>query len=135
MIDPGSYGELSTGCDNELVDGKRPGVILAEWLKANPSARLVILAGDLTADVSRPRDGHAHAGIQNVYFNDMRRLGVDRSRVLVCNYSVPGTNVNSNSSLNRSHNIMYDKSRPFIQSAPTSCPSLSGINYQGSWHP
>jgi hypothetical protein len=142
LIDPGSYGELASSCDAaKLQTGQfsfqTGGQILASWLRNNPSARLVVMAGDVTADPLHPVNGHGHAGIQNVYFNDVRAAGTSaRSRTLVCNYSMPGVNAHDNASMNRSHRLMYDKTNQFIQSPnTTSCPALSGLNQGASWHP
>ena len=141
MIDPGGYNQLRTGCDNTPLgtnSGNRTaGQILAGWLRDNPSARLVIMAGDVTADPRHPVNGHAHAGIQNFYFNDVRAAGASaRSRTLVCNYSVPGTNVGDNGSLQHSHHVMYQQINRYINASPiTSCPSVSGLNQGASWHP
>jgi hypothetical protein len=143
LIDPGSYGELRGSCDNRSlqVNGTRQyrqaGQILASWLRANRSARLMVLAGDLTADRTHPVNGYAHAGIQNFYFNAIRAAGqAVRSRVLVCDYHVPGTDPHSNDSLNNSHSVMYNGSNRYVQQAPlTTCPSVSGAIKGASWRP
>ena len=127
LIDPGTYGELS-GCDSKVGAG----MLLAGWLVLNPSSRLVILAGDLTADSERPVNGYAHAGIQNVYLEEIRRakkVGLDMSRVLICNYTVPGT-------LKHSHEVMFQGGNKYIQEPPlTSCPNISGAKRGVGWHP
>jgi hypothetical protein len=116
-------------------------MLLTSWLISNPSAHLVILSGNVTQDSMHPRDNHGSAGIQNFYFNDIRntqkQLGVDlRSRVLVCNYNVPGTNPKSKSSLNKSHEVMFKKTNQFLQQAPlTSCPTVHGLDQGASWKP
>ena len=136
MIDPGSYDNMTGGCDSKLVGKRKPGRILADWLNANPSAQFVILSGDLTANTARPRYGHANAGIQHYYFNDIRTYAPKaRSRVLVCNYRVPGTDPNSKASLNSSHYVMYNGSKGFIPNMTNRCPAVSGAKYTGYWHP
>lgn len=142
MIDPGGYNQMATGCDSSklqitLFKYETAGQILAGWLRDNPSAHLVILAGDVTADPLNTVNGYAHAGIQNFYFNDIRAAGSSAvSRTLVCNYSVPGTNVHDNNSLENSHHVMYEHTNQFIQGPPlTSCPSVSGLIQGDSWHP
>jgi hypothetical protein len=145
MIDPGGYNQMATGCDNRMLQVgptsaftyETAGQILANWLRDNPSARLVVMAGDVTADSLHPVNGYGHAGIQNFYFNAIRAAGSGpRSRTLVCNYSVPGTNVRDNNSLENSHHVMYRQTNPFIQQgALTSCPGISGLNQGASWRP
>ncbi|MEV6873928.1 hypothetical protein [Amycolatopsis sp. NPDC051128] len=126
MIDPGNLTTLS-GCDNSNILVKppltfrRPSLILADWLKANPSARLTILSGNITAE-------NSHAGIQKVYFNDMRAAGIDRSRVLVCNYWGPG-------SAEHDHWEMYRAAMPYLNRILTTCPALTGLKQGVSWHP
>lgn len=90
LIDPGNYDNMS-GCDDQplqvagVMRFKSAGRILADWLNANPDARPVVMAGALTADTAHPVNGHAHAGIQNVYLSDIRRFApAARSRVVVC---------------------------------------------------
>jgi len=142
MIDPGGYNQMAEGCDaRNLQVGsltyEHAGQILAHWLTVNSSARLVIMAGDVTADPNYPVNGYAHAGIQSFYFNAIRSAGSsDTARTLVCNYHVPGTDVNSNSSLEHSHHIMYQLTSPYIVQPPlTSCPAVPGLQKGASWHP
>lgn len=127
MIDPGNTDNLS-GCDSQLVQVgdplkfKRPGQILAEWLRDNTNARLTIMAGSLTAQ-------NAHAGIQNAYFNDIRAIGNGvRSRVYVCNYD------------NTEHYKMFNEFNAYINRAPitSSCPTSAGgvrPTRATPWHP
>lgn len=138
MIDPGSLKELSGGCDNAAVavgyssTKQRPGAILARWLKDNTTAHLVIYAADATADKASAVGNNAHRGIQEIYFNDLRRAGADLSRVLVCNYwQQSGT-----WSGNTNHEAVYRASQNFLPNpSPSSCPTLSGFNLGAQWHP
>ncbi len=78
LFDPGSYADMfaTDSCDR-LHNG---GYLYTEWLKANPNAKLIILATDgYTGQQS-------HRGIQEMYFNYLRANGGPRDRVLVCNY-------------------------------------------------
>jgi hypothetical protein len=131
LIDPDSTTDMSGGCDsqplqvNGVLQFRRPGQILAEWLNANPQAHLVVMAGILTQDTAHPINGHAHAGIQNFYFNDVRQYApAARDRILVCDYPL-------------SHTEMYGGSNPYIQYAPFSCPKLGvgAVAPTGQWHP
>jgi hypothetical protein len=138
MVDPGSYDELSSSCDNRAVAvgyssaKQRPGSILARWLKANGSGHLVILAADATADYRHPVNGSAHAGIQNVYFNDLRRAGTDLSRVLVCNYTQQAGTWAGRTN----HQAAYLASQGLLSRPPTTtCPSLVGFAKGAAWHP
>jgi len=79
LIDPGDY-DLLVGGENLCDLRYDTGMLYANWLKANPNAKLVILAGAATE-----LDGHR--GIQEAYFNDIRASGAPRDRVLVCNYN------------------------------------------------
>jgi hypothetical protein len=142
MIDPGGYNQMAESCDAEnlqvgFLRYESAGQILAHWLSVNSSARLVIMAGDVTADPNHPVNGYTHAGIQNFYFNAIRAAGSsDISRTLVCNYHVPGTDVNNNNSLELSHHVMYQLTNRFIQQSPlTSCPAVPGLQQGASWHP
>ena len=138
MVDPGSYDELSSSCDNRTVAvgysaaKQRPGAIVARWLRANSSARLVILAADATADYGHPVNGRAHAGIQNVYFNDLRRAGTDLNRVLVCNYTQNAGTWRGRTN----HQAVYLASQALLSNPPTTtCPALAGFTMKAVWHP
>lgn len=139
LIDPGSYSELSSSCDSHIGAGN----LLANWLLQSSSHHLVVLAGDVTADTNHPISGYAHAGIQNVYFNAIRSLAARsaanariRAQVLVCNYSMPGINVNNQASIGKSHDQMFFGGNKYTeQAALASCPAVSGMNSGVSWHP
>lgn len=77
LFDPGNYDLL---VNNECDKRYDTGMLYTNWLKSNPNAKLVILAGEATEP-----DGHR--GIQEAYFNDLRNNGGPRDRVLVCNYN------------------------------------------------
>jgi hypothetical protein len=72
LFDPGVESELSD-CDQRIGASQ----VIANWLRSNPSAELMIIAGSVTAT-------NRHAGIQKYYFGSIR--GTDLvNRVLVCN--------------------------------------------------
>ena len=124
MIDPGQYSELKGSCDSQFISvapgiKKHPGGLLAEWLLLNPNARLTILAGKVTAT-------SAHRGIQEYYFNDIRRIAPGaNSRVTVCNYDSMG------------HWPMFNAMRDqkLLGNALASCPVLAGTKASVAWHP
>ncbi|MEU0883370.1 hypothetical protein ABZ345_32590 [Lentzea sp. NPDC005914] len=112
---------LQRGCDNNpQINAKQP---LADLLRSNPLARLVILAGETTEDRADMNGPYAHRGIQEVYFPLIR--GTDlASRVLVCNYTKGGT-------LRESHRKMFaDYSNRMDDEPLTSCPDGAW-----GWHP
>lgn len=74
MFDPGNADDLYGGCDRS-VNASRT---LATWLRNNPDAKLIILAGKRTAQ-------NRHQGIQDVYFAPAIRGQSIASRVIVCN--------------------------------------------------
>lgn len=141
MIDPGSYGEMSQSCEAQRLQNGRgstvtAGQALASWLASNPQARLIILSGNLTTDTAHLRNGRGSAGIQTYYLNAIRSAGVGPvSRTLICNYSVPGTDPNSSSSLNRSHNVMYQGAKKHLGSRLSGCPQVYGATRGASWRP
>lgn len=119
MIDPGDSSDLS-GCDTRAAAG----TVLAQWLKVNRSAQLVILSGSQTGKQSAK-------GIQDVYFKPIRAAqaadGIDRrSRITVCNYSA-------------GHDDMFRGGNYYIQRMPlTPCPRLdyaTQLAPTGGWHP
>lgn len=137
-IDPGTYGELSGGCDRSVGAGQ-----LISYLAQDPSHTFTVLAGDLTADTAnRGPTGYAHRSIQEIYFNPLRdhdqanRTNL-RGQVLVCNYTMPGVNPRNRQSLNLSHNTIFQGVDHLIGGPPiTSCPTrVAGMTYQGSWRP
>jgi hypothetical protein len=112
LLDPGNADELlKNKCDKAYNEGK----LYTDWLKANPNARLVILAGAVTAD------SH-HRGIQTAYFDYLRANGGPRNRVVVCNYD------------GMDHHDLYRKfsgsiTQPLI--TKTTCPG----NETWAWNP
>lgn len=85
MIDPGRYSDFPS-CANGSGSSFDAGMALVRWLKANPNARMIVIAGSATDATSR-------GGIQNILFNDVRNnsSGTNiRSRIGVCEY--PGLN-------------------------------------------
>jgi hypothetical protein len=114
LIDPGNYSDLSA-CDDQLAAG----ATYAAWLRQNPNARLVVIAGTLTQQ-------SASKGIQQIYFQPIRNVAVGtnlRSRVTVCNYG------------NLDHYKAYHAGQYWIKNpiGANSCPTL---NYNGTrWHP
>ena len=142
LIDPGNYSDLAGNFFNQSCDATLGGgVLLADWLETNPSATLVVLSGDTTTDSNNPINGYANAGIQNVYFNDIRAAdsqygGGIRNRVLVCNYTMPGVDVSNAQSMKQSHEQMVLSANKYIGQPPLmSCPQLDGMTFTGSWHP
>ncbi len=110
MFDPGTYGELF-GCDASVGASNA----LADWLSSNPANRLVIMAGVATADYSHPINGYAHAGIQNVYFPQIRGRSI-AAQVLVCNVE--------NNGVPWSHeDVIKGYAWMIAQPPPSSCPS------------
>lgn len=118
LFDPGNYNELTSGCDDDY----NPGKLYTDWLKANPNAKLVILAGAVTAQDS-------HRGIQEAYFNYLRANGGPRDRVLVCNYDGMG------------HEAVFTNFRHAINSPPAmplneaDCPTNGAIAESWAWNP
>lgn len=119
LIDPGTYGQMS--CDR----ARGAGEVLANWLRFNPRAHLVVISG---SDVSQQESSK---GIQEVYFNAIRKAGGNlSSRVLTCNYLI-------------GHENAYFASRYWIQhqigSTRNACPWLSigpaVWKPQAGWHP
>lgn len=86
LIDPGSKEEY----DGVNCDDKYRGLYskLASWLGASGNNRLVVLAGEVTADQGHPVNNHAHAGIQNHLFPPIRNYSKQsiRKQVVVCTY-------------------------------------------------
>lgn len=80
LFDPGNYDDLMNNQCDRMYNRQQ---LFTKWLKANPNAKLVILAGSRTAE-------SGHRGIQELYFNYLRADGGPRDRVLVCNYDTMG---------------------------------------------
>ena len=117
LIDPGVYESLD--CDRF----RRGGEVFSNWLEANPQAHLVVISGSM----SQSQDSK---GIQEVYFNAIRRRGKGlRLRLLTCNYDL-------------GHYDAFLGSKYWIQhqigSTTGSCPWLSINGWQkptAGWRP
>jgi uncharacterized protein YraI len=117
LIDPGTYDSLD--CDRF----RRGGEVFADWLEANPQAHIVVISGSMTQSQNSK-------GIQEVYFNAIRRRGGLNARVLTCNYSL-------------SHADSFLSSKYWIQhqigSTRSACPRLrqggGWVEPTAGWHP
>ena len=115
LLDPGNYAELvGNACDTQNNRGQ----LFTKWLKANPNAKLVVLAGARTGESS-------HRGIQALYFDYLRASGGPRDRVLVCNYD------------GMAHPAVYNNFKGAMTSPPAlpldhnDCPGTESW----AWHP
>jgi hypothetical protein len=116
LFDPGSKNDYYTG----VCDKQYPGMsnIVANWLSENHRNKLVVLAGDVTADYSHTVNGYGHAGIQSKLFPVIRAFPVVagkniRKQVVVCNY--PGMN----------HGDVWIKFKQYMNMTPitlSTCP-------------
>jgi hypothetical protein len=125
LIDPGTYDQ--TTCDRDLGAGAR----LAHWLAVNPNAHLAVISTEEFSQQDRSR------GIQESYFNDIRRLSTPprinlRPRVLTCNYDVTHEGAFRMGQYWIRHRIGTTPSR---SGRASSCPWLSerGHTYKPSW--
>lgn len=112
LFDPGNFDDLM---GNQCDTMNNRGQLYTHWLKANPNARLVILAGGRTGE-------SAHRGIQELYFNYLRANGGPRDRVVVCNYDGMG------------HADVFTNFRGQLNEPPitkTTCPG----NESWTWNP
>jgi hypothetical protein len=89
LIDPGDLKEYR----ESKCPAKYPQLYsrLASWLGERSSNKLVVLAGEVTADYAHRVDGHGHAGIQNYLFPAIRNYHNPpgrniRQQAVVCNY-------------------------------------------------
>jgi hypothetical protein len=90
LFDPGSLGDYEGACDQRHDQDQ----LYADWLAADSSRRLLVLAGAVTRDVDTAVVNPAgvteyHQGIQRYLFPAIRSAGVD-DQVLVCNYDTMG---------------------------------------------
>jgi hypothetical protein len=90
LFDPGSVGDYEDSCDQRHDLDQ----LYADWLAADGSRRLLVLAGATTRDVDTGVVNAAgvteyHQGIQRYLFPAIRSAGVD-DQVLVCNYDTTG---------------------------------------------
>jgi hypothetical protein len=129
LFDPGDKKEYAEGACKTKYDSPS---LLAKWLASNGANRLVVLAGQVTADYAHPTsNGRGHAGIQEYLFPDVKDPRNNpphrniRSQVVVCNYD------------QMSHETVWIKYKPWMTKAPitrTTCPSWSGHSVV-SWNP
>jgi hypothetical protein len=119
LIDPGTFGEMT--CDRD----RRAGDVFANWLRINSSAHMVVISGSEDTQLEGSK------GIQQVYFNSIRRLGSGGTdRVLVCNFTI-------------GHEDAFAASKYWIQhqigSTRNACPwlRLGGrwVKPTTGWHP
>ncbi|MDG9674093.1 hypothetical protein [Micromonospora sp. DH14] len=115
LLDPGNDDDLLVNsCDTRDDRGQ----LFTKWLKANPNAKLVILAGQRTGEDS-------HRGIQTLYFDYLRANGGPRDRILVCNYDGMG------------HQAVYSNFKDAMNTPPAlpldqhDCPGTESW----AWHP
>jgi hypothetical protein len=129
LFDPGSKSDYYDGvCDKQYPSMSN---IVANWLIENPQNKLVVLAGDVTADYKHPVNGYGHAGIQNKLFPAIRDTYVGgnrniRKQVVVCNY--PGMN----------HGDVWIKFRQYMNMppiTPATCPKIGHYQHIESWNP
>jgi uncharacterized protein YraI len=126
LIDPGQYWDDPQHKQKEMecdpnYGGGRPFV---RWLQANPTAHLVVISGSLSQSENSK-------GIQEIYFNDVRKLAPQVSpRILICNYPID-------------HQTAFSASKYWIQhqigSTRNACPQLT-VNGRprpatAGWHP
>lgn len=129
LFDPGNKSDYYTGvCSGkwqQLSQSAR------DWLALDPSNRLTVLAGSLTADYGNPVNGRAHAGIQNRLFPAIRNQAYVngrnlRQQVTVCNYDL------------MSHENVWMNFRGVLNSGPivSSCPiAPDGTRANYLWRP
>jgi hypothetical protein len=123
LIDPGNKDAYYTGACDTAYPSKS--AMLADWLASSPNHRIMVLAGEYTADYAHPVNGYAHAGIQNKLFPAIRSYPVIngrniRNQVVVCNYN----GVNHEDMWMRYKGKMNDGNH-------TSCPGSPNT----VWHP
>ncbi|HEY5052912.1 MAG TPA: hypothetical protein VII45_05825 [Solirubrobacterales bacterium] len=126
LFDPGDLEEYaSSTCPKRMYQR------LAFWLGESKTNRLVVLAGQVTADYENPINGHAHAGIQNYLFPSIRDYpnvhGRNiRQQVVVCNYD------------EMSHEDVWMNFKGAMNQAPitlSTCPKASPHEQVVSWNP
>lgn len=125
LYDPGDLEEYATSkCPQSMYQR------LAFWLGESKSNRLVVLAGEVTADYENPIRGYAHAGIQNYLFPAIRNypsVGQNiRRQVVVCNYD------------GMSHEGVWINFRGAMNQSPitlSTCPKASPGEHVVSWNP
>lgn len=111
LFDPGNHSQLTNNkCDKRYPAGK----LYTEWLKANKNARLVILAGEIASQ-------NRHKGIQEAYFNYLRKHGGPRDRVVVCNFGA------------MKHRDVFTRHASYVNKAPITRQTCPGSSY--GWNP
>ena len=130
LLDPGSLSDYQTGvCDKQYP---HKASLVANWLAAGASNRLVVLAGKLTADYAHPYQGRGHGGIQEALFAAIKKHPYVGSRdlrkqVVVCNYDT------------MVHHVIWQKFRSETAN-PTpitkaTCPLARGFPRPVAWNP
>jgi hypothetical protein len=117
LYDPGTYDNYfgNGSCDLHYDQS----ALYARWLQLSSGNRLLILAGMDTADYDYPKNGYAHAGIQNALFGRIRGTNL-AGQVLVCNYD------------RMCHpDVLRNFSYLMTQGPQSSCPG----NPNAQWHP
>lgn len=129
LFDPGNVSDYTTGtCDRQYSSMS---YTVLDWLARNPSSKLVVLAGAVTADYSHPIDGRGHGGIQSVLFaalksNPARNAAAIRRQVVVCNYD------------GMKHEDVWINFKNKMNEAPitlATCPTVPGYSHVVSWNP
>jgi hypothetical protein len=116
LFDPGPYSVMRGSCDSQIGASS----VIRAWPQSNPSAQLLIIAGEKTADPMNPSwaGGPIHRGIQDFYFPQIRGTA-EAQRVTVCNFD----------SLN--HYDAYNNYKSYMTGNFRGCPP--GTN--AIWHP
>lgn len=134
LFDPANRAEyVNSPCTHKY--GSTLSLTLASWLAHDPSNKLVILAGELTADYSHPdKEGHGHAGLQEVLFPKIKAYPPIhgrsiRTQVVVCNYD------------QMNHEGVWDKFKQMMNQPPITlhtCPPEPGyfpVRPAPGWNP
>ena len=126
LFDPGNTQQYRDGnCVGKYRDLYSK---LASWLGEKKGNRLVVLAGNLTADYGHKINGRGHAGIQNWLFppiHNYRSRNI-RSQVVVCNYDDMG------------HEDLWKNFRSKMNDSPitlSTCPTATRGEKVVSWNP
>jgi hypothetical protein len=130
LFDPGNVDDYTTGgCDKQY---QNMSYAVLQWLSSDSRNRLVVLAGEVTADYGHPIDGRGHGGIQSVLFsaiksNPAKDNATLRGHVVVCNYD----RMNHEDVWLNFKNEM-NKQQPITVS---SCPAGPGYPHPLGWNP
>lgn len=134
LFDPANRAQyVNSPCTRKY--GSTLSLALASWLAHDPVNKLVILAGEFTADYSHPtKDGHGHAGLQEVLFPKIKTYPhihgrSIRTQVVVCNYD------------EMSHEGVWNKFKQMMNQPPITlhtCPPVPGylpVRPAPGWNP